>query len=308
MANTTPTIPVQRNLLTPIENPGQAATTTNPPTAGFDIDSFMADIRTRGVVRTHSFLAIVYPPRILQGLYTDPALRRMIIRCEAASLPSMSFMTRDFYRAGYGSSEAIAYNTNFEPVNFSFLVDSQAEVYTFFYNWMNSIVNFNISKGYGTVNTIGGKPLKGYEVGYKDDYVTKMIILMYNEARDQIIEVTLHDAFPMSISEVGLSWGQTDELMKINVPVKYRDFSIETVDPVALDKSDVLEADPTVGTDRQFKPIIADDLRNQGRNKIDRRSHVEHYLDRNKIRLKSETVPTTQFTETPTRFNPNARG
>lgn len=307
MANTTPTIPVQKNLLTPLENPGQTDTVTTPPTAGFDIDAFASDIRTRGVVRTHSFLAIVYPPKILQGLYTDPALRRMIIRCEAASLPSMSFMTRDFYRAGYGSSEAIAYNTNFEPVNFTFLVDAQAEVYTFFYNWMNCIVNFNVSAGFGTSNTIGGKALKAYEVGYKDDYVTKMLILMYNEARDQIIEVTLHDAFPMSISEVGLSWGQTDELMKINVPVKYRDFSIDTVDAVTLAKSDVLEPDPTTGDGRKIKPIVTDDLRAQGRlrSRGDNRSPVEHYLERNKIRLKSETRPSDTL---PQRFNPNIRG
>jgi len=295
--------------LTAIENPGQSNTTVAPATPGFDIDAFTTDIRTRGVVRTHSFLAIIYPPAILRGEYNDQSIRRMIIRCDASSLPSVSFMTREFYRAGYGSSESIAYNTNFEPVNFSFLVDSQAEVYTFFYRWMNCIVNFNVSEGFDSVSNIGGKSLKAYEVGYKDNFVTKMVILLYNEVRDNIVEVTLHDAFPMSLSEVALSWGQTDDLMKINVPIKYKDFSVKTVDPVALVQSpenSVLEPDPTVPTAQQFKPIVADDLRNQGRTRVAARTPVEHYLARNMIRLKPEASPAPQPSIAQVSFNPNA--
>lgn len=192
----------------------------------------MADIQTRGIVRSNSFLAYIVPPRKLQSIYRDT--KNFVIRCDSASIPSASFLNYELYRYGYGVQESAPYSVQFEPINLSFIMDSQAEIYTFFYQWMNIIVNYNTKEGLNRgVQSASHKP---YEVGYKMDYATTVRVAVYNEKTERIISITLNDAFPMSISEISLNWAADNEIVKINVPIYYKDFTIETITPIQLEQ------------------------------------------------------------------------
>lgn len=226
--------------------------------AGFNIKDFTSDIRTRGVVRTNSFLAYILPPKGLRSVYKDT--KDFIIRCDSASIPSASFLNYELYRYGFGIQESAPYSVQFEPINLSFIMDSQAEIYTFFYRWMNTIVNYNTKKGINVpIQSPNHKP---YEVGYKDDYATTVRVAVFNEKDKNIIEITLTDAFPMSISEIQMNWAAENEIVRINVPMYYRDFTIKTPAPEQLSEiNNVLPS--TVAATNVNRPPVIDALTSQ---------------------------------------------
>jgi hypothetical protein len=246
--------------------------------------------------------------------YAPSAMKRVVIRCESASLPSMSLTTQEFMRYGYGSLETIPYNVSFEPVNLSFILDSQAEIYSFFYRWLNLIVNFNISGGIGGAIEYGRGDEKirmnPYEVGYKQNYASKVYVLLYNEESKNIIEVTLHQAFPTSLSEVSLNWESQNEIVKLNVPINYRDFSVQTVDPLNLDQTSNILVDATVPGVDLFTGAVADAV-NRGDARI-RREYVGDnlFLNRERVALRPVEAPVsappgaTLNMNTPGQFTP----
>jgi hypothetical protein len=256
-------------------------------TSGFNLNSFMTDIRTRGVVRPHSFLVVIDPPfALLSKNYSASYMKRIVIRCEAASLPSMALTTQEFMRYGYGSLETIPYNVSFEPVNLSFILDSQAEIYSFWYRWLNSIVNFNFSGGIGGTIEYGNVNMKAYEVGYKANYASKIHILLYNEESKNIIEVTLHQAFPSALSEVSLNWESNNEIVKLNVPISYRDFSVSTVDPQNLDQTSNILIDSTVAGPNLYTREVVDAINTREGNVRRNSSLISTFLGNDRITLR----------------------
>lgn len=202
------------------EAPVNAVPASSP--GSFNIGSFMADIRTRGIVRSHSFMVNIVPPAVLRDRW--PNTRNILIRCDSAALPAANFQMAELYRHGYGPQEASPHNVQFEPVNLTFIMDSQAEIYTFWYTWLNKIFNFNRSKG---LDAPDGNQLP-YEMNYKDDYSTEIKVLIYNEAAENIIQATLMAAYPMGMSETSFNWATTDDFVRLNIPITYRDFYSQT--------------------------------------------------------------------------------
>lgn len=195
-----------------------------PQSSGsFNINTFIADIRQRGVVKTHSFMVNIVPPKVLQSKWNDT--RNILIRCEGAALPASNFMMAELYRHGYGPQETSPHNIQFEPVNLTFLIDSNAEIYAFWYQWMNAIMNFNRANG---LNSTDDQGKRAYEMAYKDDFATEIKVLIYNEDADAVIQATMLMAFPMGIPEAPVNWNNTNELLKINIPISYRDYFVQT--------------------------------------------------------------------------------
>lgn len=231
----------------------------------FNINSFMSDIRNRGILKTNSFMVNIVPPRILRDKW--PSTRNILIRCESAALPGVNFQMGELYRHGFGPQESSPHNIQFEPTNLTFLLDSQAEIYTFWYTWMNCIMNFNRSKGINTVDEYGKYP---YEMGYKEDYSTEIKILMYNEAADNILQTTLLKAYPMGINEVSLNWASQDEPAKINIPISYRDFFTQTSTVDVNFIQDFIS--PTIPSQHTGANLIKDELKLIGAKLLNRRN------------------------------------
>lgn len=223
-------------------------------TAGFNISNFTSDINTRGIVRSNSFLAYIVPPEGLKKEYKDT--KNFIIRCDSASIPSASFLNHELYRYGYGVQESAPYSVQFEPINLSFIMDSQAEIYAFFYKWMNTIINYNTSEK--SINSVSNGH-RAYEVGYKTNYATLVKVAVYNEKAQDIINIELNDAFPTSISEIPLNWSDDNQIVRINVPMYYRDFTIKTEKATKL-KEIFNTPSATVAEPNVYRPAIIDDL------------------------------------------------
>lgn len=226
----------------------------------FKLSQFKAEIETSGVMRTNQFMVNFAPPPSLRN---DPSIKalddsttssiamdRISLRCEAVQMPGMSFATLDGPpRLGYGPIEAIPYGAIFDDITLTFLVDSRGDVHRFFYNWMNSIVNFQ-SKGQSAVGSALGpvKGMKAFEVNFKDNFVTDINIEVYDvsgsvppprptpagqtpapaqtriEFGRKIMASKVYRAFPKLLPSFDLAWNTTDEIVRISIPFTYTDF------------------------------------------------------------------------------------
>ena len=190
--------------------------------ATFDINAFKTEMWNNGVVRPHSYYAFFGIPRVLFNAgFKDT--KQLSMRCEAASLPDVTLATQEITRYGYGPMESAPYMAVFSGVTMSFVMDRTTRIYKFFYEWVNSIVNFNTSKGMASTNGTTG--MRAYHVGYKDDVTTDIVISVQDEFARPIIQNTLYKAYPKAINAVDLNWGNNNDIVRLTIPFGFRDFS-----------------------------------------------------------------------------------
>lgn len=195
---------------------------------GFSLSNFMAEINTSGIIQTSRHLMQFTLPRGMVDQYDPNDVKKVVLRCNATSIPGVSFAeTEEIRQYGVGPGVKHPYLPIFGPIPATYIVDGAGVIHKFFYDWANLVVGFDSSQGMSAVNAYGMNP---YEVGYKDDYSSEVRIYVYNQQNNQIMEVTLTDAYPNSISPVPLSWSATDEFMLLNVTWDYKDWSVKYYD------------------------------------------------------------------------------
>ena len=94
---------------------------------------------------------------------------------ESTNIPGIAVNTNTFRRYGYGPTERKPYTPIFVDTNMSFYVDGAGMIQKFFYKWMNGIVKFDETiNGKGV--KYGSTTLQPFEVNYKDQYATDILI------------------------------------------------------------------------------------------------------------------------------------
>ena len=206
----------------------------------FDLSEFRSNVLDKGVMRTQFFYVTINNPPALVGAFNT---RDLTLRCEAAALPGIDLTdASQGPRYGYGPAEFIPSNIAIRPITLTFVLDEGvsvgadnkggSDVQAYFMTWLNSIVNFH-NPG-GTAPSVGNKPsttvthkgtnYQAYEVGYRDDYATSVDITVLNAVGEKTTTVKLYQAFPINVSPVELSWGENDQIARIQVTMTYRSF------------------------------------------------------------------------------------
>lgn len=186
----------------------------------FNIAEFQANIAAGGgFMKKNKFLVNITPPTSILGrsaggtsLYSVG--RTLEFYAESASIPGISLQTSELRRQGVGNLEKAVYGAALTDVDIRFTIDQYTENFKFFQMWMDTIYNYNPSRG------------TEYEMEYKDSYCTTLTIFVYNEIEPEqpIMILDLYDAFPVSISDIGLDWGGSD-IMKLNVRFNFLSWS-----------------------------------------------------------------------------------
>lgn len=193
---------------------------------GFSIRDFRSSMNNAGVLRSHSYMILINPPRSLSNYDTA----QLTLRCDSVNMPGINFMTQDgIYRYGYGPAEVMPYNVMFTPLTMSLMVDRAASQYTFFNLWMNSIFNMNMQNG------ILGRSAESspYEVAYKggdDGYAVTMNLFVYNETADKVIELTFQEAYPLLMQDTPLAWGEQQNIIRLQISMAYKTFYMKTIE------------------------------------------------------------------------------
>ncbi len=132
-------------------------------------------------------------------------------RCISCSLPGRILNTTD--RSTYGPNRKIVTSTLFQDVTFSFIVSDDKRELNYFDTWHNFIVDNALLFGVQT-----------HDVRYYDDYVGSIRIAHFDKQNEIKYTISLLEAYPISVEEIPLSWDNTNEFIRINVTVAYRNW------------------------------------------------------------------------------------
>ena len=196
----------------------------------FNISSFSSNIGRYGVLQNNKFVVFFTPPLpIAFNTFSDigdvfntfNTARMIQLRSESARIPGVSIQSQDVKRYGVGVTQKMPHNAAFTDTSLTFVADRDSTIHRFFYSWLTNIVDFNGRSIFRNVPSYG--------VSYKDDITTDIYIFVFDNSGNVSELVTLYDAFPNSMNDVALDWGNTDTVMKITVGFTFREWSLNNV-------------------------------------------------------------------------------
>ena len=193
--------------------------------AGFNISGFKANISDYGYLQTNKFIVAFASPTVMQnntvdGIPTSQTEGLMQVRAESVKIPGITLIQSDVNRYGVGPLQKMPTNVNFTPNSITFISDRNGEIYKYFYTWLNSIFDFS---GDVSQQTNSGA---SYAVEYKDNFVTDLHVYVYDNAGNMIKDIVMYRAYPESMNEINLGWGDNNALMKITVSMSFRDWAM----------------------------------------------------------------------------------
>ena len=199
----------------------------------FNISEFKSYIGQTGYAPTNKFFVdIGIPPLMFKsslnvnGSPVSPASigKDLQMRAESARAPGILITTNNNQRYGMGPYQQVPNNVNFTNTSMTFLADSRGLVWSFFYQWFNTIFGFDevISGSRESID------YNTFRVNYKEDYVSDIAIRVFDHAGKQVSAVQLIDAFPISMNDISLAWDSTNQLKRITVSFSYRSWKMLT--------------------------------------------------------------------------------
>lgn len=200
----------------------------------FNISRLKENISDFGYLKNNKFEVFVQSPRIFRNARLNSNGRESNIndlnslhrfRIEQVNIPGVSLLSSDVNRYGIGPTQKMPYNAQFFDTSISILLDRNTELWDFWYNWTNSVFNFNGQESSGR-NVISGNKIPTYTVRYKDDITSVMMIVVYNDLGETVKTINLFDAFPSSVSSTNLAWNDGMSLMRLNVAITYSTYTI----------------------------------------------------------------------------------
>lgn len=128
--------------------------------------------------------------------------QRLTLRCENAELPSRTLATTD--RKIYGPTEKHPYLTTYNESTFTFIVSDDMLEKKLFDAWMDLI-----------------NPRSTFDIAYKKDYTTNITVNQYDLQNKKTYSVSLNEAFPLSVNQLDLDWGNETAYHKLSVVFCY---------------------------------------------------------------------------------------
>jgi hypothetical protein len=145
------------------------------------------------------------------------------LSCSEASLPGSSLATIDIDNDYHGVSEKHAYRRLYDDrADFTFYVDSDYKIITFFENWIAFCAGENNLARQGTRNF-------SYRANYPEDYKTDNLYITKFErdlnAAKRFLQYKFINAYPVSIASMPVSY-DASSLLKCNVSFSYSRYVI----------------------------------------------------------------------------------
>ena len=175
-----------------------------------------------GIASSNKFSVMISPPKWSSDQKT-PRLMEFLI--DNASMPGLGFATNDVNNNGYGTGYKLPHTPIFSDVDMTVMCDQKGDVLKFFHLWMQNIININIQGNPGS-SAYNGARL--YCVQYPSHYHTTVTITLYNNASDEIIIYTLHEAYPLRLGQPGLDWNTTNSILRLPVTFTFTTWSANT--------------------------------------------------------------------------------
>jgi hypothetical protein len=178
----------------------------------FNIRDFSVNIGKYGTAPVNRFEVRIPVPQSLRGFYGSEEERVLTLRAERVNIPGIVLDSFETRRYGVGPSiKTPVGKSRFNEVSIDFIDTSKLDIKSFFYDWMNDIVE------------ISGNPTPTFLAGYKENYSIDMLINVYNSTNTSpIFVLKLVQAFPTAMSDSNMAWSRTNELFKTSVVFSYK--------------------------------------------------------------------------------------
>lgn len=181
----------------------------------FSISQIKANL---DVVRPNLFKAVVTLPSPIFFSSVDSSLISTFqFRCEATEIPGRTIATFDDQSTG--TTKKLAYDVTYNDINFTIIASQDMNERYIFEKWIDNIVQPSAHNNSGA---------KGGIVNYYDSYAKGTVdIYQLNGNNETVCKYSLHRAYPLSISAMNLTWGETDTYQRFSVLMTYRYHTME---------------------------------------------------------------------------------
>ena len=172
--------------------------------ANFSIEDFRSAIFKDSLARTNRFeVFMTKPPKAYQ--FRENSNWQLSLYCEMTSLPPINISTKSFKIFGPTYQRPFGAEYGGEGISFTFHVDRDMKVKTFFDDWASLVVD----------------PVAG-TVGWQDEYTTELYIRQLDEQENVTYEIKLLEAFPRSVNLLELNNSAQNQTHRLNVLFAYR--------------------------------------------------------------------------------------
>ena len=200
-----------------------------------DMNNLISNInRLNSFTKPNYFYVEIFPPPMMANR-SDEA-RSLAFLTESATLPGISLATSEIRRYGTGPLERKPYSPVFVDTTLSFFVDGSGVVQNFFNDWINGIIMFDEMPYHSKVpqsdNQIDTRSVFNphpFGVNYKENYATDMLVTTVDESNNDIVNVRFRDIFPIFMGDIGLSWGDNDNIARLPIMFTYFNWKIERI-------------------------------------------------------------------------------
>tara|TARA_R110000823_G_scaffold315320_1_gene446594 strand:- start:746 stop:1504 length:759 start_codon:yes stop_codon:yes gene_type:complete len=188
----------------------------------FNVADFRAQISNSkfgGLALSNKFIVRITPPsKVFTGKGDSfPTMEQLTFFCSTANLPGKTINTVDYKPYAYGQVNKMPLSRSNDSLTTTFFGDSNYLIMGFFQRWLNYIVQD------------GGEVWDNRasrEIAYKEDYVSYVEIIGYDQDSQEKVTYTLFEAFPTQIGAVQMGWEQNDTTIQIPIEFTYDDMII----------------------------------------------------------------------------------
>lgn len=210
----------------------------------FSISEFKAEISKKdSFQRTNKFLVTFAPPRVLIGYNTD-VVRSMRFWALDVNLPGYAMASNEVRRYTYGPAEKRPFGPAFQDLNLTIMSDVGHSNWDLFHSWTQSIIPHDMRNGIDSTNTrVGARTgAAPYELEYRQNYVTDLNIICYDEEGRATLQVVCREAFPLAVGDIDFSWADANKIALIPVTMTYVDWYYEKDLPAIIDAPEASES------------------------------------------------------------------
>lgn len=179
---------------------------------GFNISRFSGNLNRHGTLQTNKFIVRIPPPEIFNPSQLDPIIE---YRANNVRIPGAALDMQRAFRYGVGPEQKFPTNINFTDINVNFVDTQNKDIWKRFSFWFNGIFDYT---------GLSGGSQASYKTEYKDYYTTDVEIHVFDNEGNRVNVVVLKEAFPTTLSEVGLSWSENNKLYEFSVGFAFREW------------------------------------------------------------------------------------
>lgn len=130
---------------------------------------------------------------------------RIGMLCHEATFPFYTFNTNSYWYNNKKTS--FVDNIDYDPVSFSFYVDRDNIILSFFEAWRKQIIDDD------------------HKIGFYDDYVSVVEIELFDRQLQTTAIASLVDAFPVNVESFNLGYAQNDSILELKVTFQFKEIS-----------------------------------------------------------------------------------